>query len=144
MQCWHVILARVPRYLIWVIIFMELHTVHHLGGVKEDASLGYDVLGNCLLQLRRHFHHFSVGFDINKVVMRLINTSTLEIHEFPGDSDKQYAILSHTWDEEECTFQDMSSPSVKLKKGFAKIEFCCKQAAQDSLEWAWIDTLVQL
>jgi len=78
------------------------------------------------------------------VIMRLINTSTLEIHEFPGDSDKDYAILSHTWDKEECTFQDMSTWSVKLKRGFAKIEFCCKQAAQDGLEWAWVDTLVQL
>ncbi|KAJ2985777.1 hypothetical protein NUW58_g5354 [Xylaria curta] len=74
--------------------------------------------------------------------MRLINTTTLEIHESPGDSTVDYAILSHTWNEEECTFQDMSRPNaaIRKRKGYVKIESCCKQAVKDGLSWAWVDT----
>ncbi|KAI1429098.1 heterokaryon incompatibility protein-domain-containing protein [Xylaria sp. FL1777] len=72
--------------------------------------------------------------------MRLINTSTFNIHEFPGDSIEDYAILSHTWGEEECSLQDMSSADVETRKGYVKIKFCCQQALIDGLNWAWVDT----
>ncbi|KAB5566995.1 heterokaryon incompatibility protein-domain-containing protein [Coniochaeta sp. 2T2.1] len=38
--------------------------------------------------------------------MRLINTTTLELEEFPG-LVPSYAILSHTWGKEEVTLQDL-------------------------------------
>ncbi|KAK8859713.1 hypothetical protein PGQ11_010447 [Apiospora arundinis] len=72
--------------------------------------------------------------------MRLLDTRTLEIHEFPGDSDEKYAILSHRWGEEECTLQHMSLPDVASRKGYAKIKASCEQAAKDGLDWAWVDT----
>lgn len=76
--------------------------------------------------------------------MRLLDTSTLELHEFLGDIESQqfprYAILSHTWGEEECSLSDMSLPGVGQKAGFKKIKFCCEQAVKDGLQWAWVDT----
>ena len=72
--------------------------------------------------------------------MRLLDTHTLEIHEFPGDSDKEYAILSHRWREEECTLQNMSTTGLGSRKGYAKIKLCCMQAVKDGLDWAWVDT----
>ena len=73
--------------------------------------------------------------------MRLLHTETFELKEFLGDNIPEYAILSHTWDEEEVTFQDMSAGLAKEKKlGWRKIQFCCKQAVQDGFSWAWIDT----
>ncbi|KAI1305096.1 heterokaryon incompatibility protein-domain-containing protein [Xylaria venustula] len=72
--------------------------------------------------------------------MRLINTSTLNIHQFPSDSTKDYAILSHTWNEEECTLQDMAVADVEERKGYTKIKSCCEQALADGLDWAWVDT----
>jgi len=73
--------------------------------------------------------------------MRLINTSTLKLHEFLNDRNiPAYAILSHTWAEEECTLQDMDKPNVNSKAGYSKIENCCRQAIKDGLEWAWVDT----
>lgn len=76
--------------------------------------------------------------------MRLLNTKTLEIHEFLGDIESQqfprYAILSHTWADEECSLRDMSLPDVNQKAGFKKIKFCCEQAVKDGLQWAWVDT----
>ena len=76
--------------------------------------------------------------------MRLLNVRTKEMGEFLSDSDiKPYAILSHTWAEDEVTFEDFQSlPQETLaeKKGYAKIEYCCLQAAADGYDWAWIDT----
>ncbi|KAI0433185.1 heterokaryon incompatibility protein-domain-containing protein [Xylaria sp. FL1042] len=78
--------------------------------------------------------------------MRLINTLTFKIHQFPGDSTEDYAILSHTWGEEECTLQDMENMEgmvtvgIKRRRGYDKIKFCCDQALNDGLDWAWVDT----
>lgn len=75
--------------------------------------------------------------------MRLLNSRTLQLEEFIGDANvPPYAILSHTWGEEEVTLQDIISTagSLKEKKGFKKIQYCCSQALADGLHWAWVDT----
>ncbi|KXX74108.1 Vegetative incompatibility protein HET-E-1 [Madurella mycetomatis] len=51
-----------------------------------------------------------------------------------------YAILSHTWGDQEVTFQEIDMPEREKKKGFAKILGCCRQAQMDLIEWVWIDT----
>ncbi|KAI1264417.1 heterokaryon incompatibility protein-domain-containing protein [Xylariaceae sp. FL1019] len=54
-----------------------------------------------------------------------------------------YAILSHTWSEnndDEVSLADMVGGRPEQKKGFAKIEFCAKQALSDGLEYFWVDT----
>jgi hypothetical protein len=51
-----------------------------------------------------------------------------------------YAILSHTWSKEEVSYQDMLSGQAKSKKGYAKVEGCCKQALKDRIKYIWIDT----
>ncbi|KAH8901570.1 HET-domain-containing protein, partial [Thozetella sp. PMI_491] len=69
--------------------------------------------------------------------MRLLNVRTREF-EIVYDPIPEYAILSHTWGEDEVTFDDMrngySGESVK-------IEGCCEQAAKDGLRYVWIDTI---
>jgi hypothetical protein len=73
--------------------------------------------------------------------MRLINTKTFALSEFFSDRIPEYAILSHTWGEEEVIFQDWNNPRwAKKKKGFAKIDGACNQARADRLEWIWVDT----
>lgn len=53
-----------------------------------------------------------------------------------------YAILSHTWgsDNQEVTFQELIDGSGKSKAGYQKIRFCGEQAANDGLEYFWVDT----
>ncbi|RYO78654.1 hypothetical protein DL766_000061 [Monosporascus sp. MC13-8B] len=71
--------------------------------------------------------------------MRLLNSCTWEMKEFVSDAHvPPYAILSHTWGstEDECSFQEwqhLPAPAIKQKKGFQKIEYCCRQAAKDGL-----------
>ncbi|KAL6410637.1 HET domain-containing protein [Ilyonectria robusta] len=72
--------------------------------------------------------------------MRLLNSTSFELAEFVGDDIPTYAILSHTWDIEEVTLDDMRRRDFDHLKGFAKIKGCCEQAAQDDLQWVWIDT----
>ncbi|KIW18534.1 hypothetical protein PV08_02822 [Exophiala spinifera] len=71
--------------------------------------------------------------------MRLLHTTTLDLHEFQG-APPPYAILSHTWGEEEVLFQDIGTPTSETKKGYGKIVKFCAQAKGASLDYAWVDT----
>lgn len=74
--------------------------------------------------------------------MRLIriSSSILTLCEFFGDNIPPYAILSHTWGDEEVTFQHFQSGHADERAGYSKIERCCAQALQDGYEYVWIDT----
>ena len=74
--------------------------------------------------------------------MRLINCSTLQLEEFVGRRVPRYAILSHTWGDEEVSFADLSSiqPTMIARGGYQKILYTCQQARDDGLDYAWIDT----
>ncbi|KAI0975637.1 heterokaryon incompatibility protein-domain-containing protein [Xylaria arbuscula] len=72
--------------------------------------------------------------------MRLLNVHTFVISEFYGNQIPRYAILSHTWDEEEVTLQDMIEGKAPSRRGYQKIALCCEQARCDGLPYAWIDT----
>ncbi|EEU35642.1 uncharacterized protein NECHADRAFT_52327, partial [Fusarium vanettenii 77-13-4] len=74
--------------------------------------------------------------------MRLINTKTLQLEEFNEINRPRYAILSHTWGDQEVTFQDMQNDSGQhlLKAGYQKILQTCKVTLESNLEYAWIDT----
>jgi tetratricopeptide (TPR) repeat protein len=51
-----------------------------------------------------------------------------------------YAILSHTWTDQEVTYQDLVSGAGKSKSGYGKIRFCGEKAAKDGLRYFWVDT----
>ncbi|KAK3358656.1 hypothetical protein B0T24DRAFT_660749 [Lasiosphaeria ovina] len=73
--------------------------------------------------------------------MRLIDTETLELVEFFDSSIPPYAILSHTWETAEVTFQDMTStPRPTAKAGYGKIVKTCLLARIMGFKHAWIDT----
>lgn len=72
--------------------------------------------------------------------MRLLHTQNLTFKEFIGRNIPKYAILSHTWEDDEVLFEDMSDPTHVHKKGFQKIRMTCGMAAKAGIEWAWIDT----
>ncbi|KAI1384127.1 heterokaryon incompatibility protein-domain-containing protein [Hypoxylon trugodes] len=74
--------------------------------------------------------------------MWLINTKTLKLEYFMNPESVSYAILSHTWDVGEVSFQGFSHPILaRREKGYTKIKKTC-QLARDKhgLEYAWVDT----
>jgi len=75
--------------------------------------------------------------------MRLLErnpTGDLVLKKFIGTNIPAYAILSHTWGEDEVTFQEAKSGAGKNKDGWKKIAFCAKQAHADGLRYIWVDT----
>ncbi|KAI0376839.1 heterokaryon incompatibility protein-domain-containing protein [Hypomontagnella monticulosa] len=77
--------------------------------------------------------------------MRLINTKTMLLELLPNQlipNIPDYAILSHRWEEDEVTFEDMENraESLQSKKGYKKIEKSCEIASAIGFEYIWIDT----
>ena len=96
--------------------------------------------------------------------MRLLSTSTLKLCEFHDDEIPDYAILSHTWEDGEVSFQEMDDSSLvsasaasdrldeeatlairaasksKCLPGYTKITQCCRLAASEGWSYVWIDT----
>jgi Heterokaryon incompatibility protein (HET) len=78
--------------------------------------------------------------------MWLINTQTWLLEDFTVREISQYAILSHTWTDEEVNLQEYTSQDSETarkkvaRKGFAKIMQTCKLAADHNISYAWVDT----
>lgn len=83
--------------------------------------------------------------------MRLLNVRTLKLESFINPSDVKYAILSHTWGEEEVLYEDFQQPQ-KIHYNFglrpawsgkfaaAKVTSSCARALKDGFDHIWIDT----
>ncbi|PWY74471.1 hypothetical protein BO94DRAFT_499895, partial [Aspergillus sclerotioniger CBS 115572] len=64
----------------------------------------------------------------------------IRLTEFADVPTTDYAILSHTWEQEEVTFQDMISNNATAKQGFLKIKGCCETASEQGIKYSWVDT----
>jgi hypothetical protein len=60
--------------------------------------------------------------------------------EFIGDAIPPYAILSHTWSDDEVLFRDIDRGRYQQRSGFPKLRYTLQQTFQDGYEWAWVDT----
>ncbi|KAK0745590.1 hypothetical protein B0T18DRAFT_367313 [Schizothecium vesticola] len=74
--------------------------------------------------------------------MRLINTATLKLEgPFMGPLPP-YAILSHTWGDEELSLQQYTASEPHAQsKGFQKIQSASAQAARGGHQYLWVDTV---
>ncbi|KAL7801883.1 hypothetical protein V8C43DRAFT_272207 [Trichoderma afarasin] len=91
--------------------------------------------------------------------MRLLDARTLGLVDITDDSIPPYAILSHTWGDEEITIQQLrrlggcsqttlASPqtldkkrrAIVLKKGYIKISGAAQLAVSRGLDYIWVDT----
>ncbi|XP_014551505.1 hypothetical protein COCVIDRAFT_112750 [Bipolaris victoriae FI3] len=76
--------------------------------------------------------------------MRLLHfdvLGSLILTDFRGKRIPPYAILSHRWGDSEILIEDISNRNYKEKEeGYRKLRFCAEQAAQDGLQYFWIDT----
>ncbi|EMD88488.1 hypothetical protein COCHEDRAFT_1226696 [Bipolaris maydis C5] len=76
--------------------------------------------------------------------MRLLHLDApgrLILTDFRGKPIPPYAILSHRWGDSEILIEDIFNGNYKKKEeGYQKLRFCAEQAAQDGLQYFWIDT----
>lgn len=73
-------------------------------------------------------------------LLRRLPDGRFELVPFDDDNLPLYAILSHTWQGEEVTHNDLVAGTGKSKAGHDKIRFCGDQAEKDGLEFFWIDS----
>ncbi|KAH7080176.1 heterokaryon incompatibility protein-domain-containing protein [Paraphoma chrysanthemicola] len=73
--------------------------------------------------------------------MWLLDTSTIELHDFIDSQVPPYTILSHTWEDEEVLHHELrESPlAVRHKKGFSKVVKFCEISKSRGYQWAWQD-----
>ena len=85
--------------------------------------------------------------------MRLLDARKLELVDVRDDDIPHYAILSHTWGDDEVTLQEMRRMESKIpqalnkqkqqiadKRGFAKIKSAAAMAVRRGLNYLWVDT----
>lgn len=85
--------------------------------------------------------------------MWLINTTTLELHEFADYYRRPpYAILSHCWGKGEVSFKNFQKKRDSSGPGYQKIVNACAYARgfvweddsngldYEGLDWLWVDT----
>ncbi|KAK4170822.1 putative vegetative incompatibility HET protein [Triangularia setosa] len=75
--------------------------------------------------------------------MYLVNVATKKLETFGSDNTPPYAILSHTWgnEEDELSFRDIKNGLLKPGTlGFFKLDGCCERAQLHGLGYVWIDT----
>jgi hypothetical protein len=74
--------------------------------------------------------------------MWLLDSKTLELKLYHDNDIPPYVILSHVWDKNEVSFQQMNGlrDEVRNHAGYIKIQKCCGQSATDGFEHVWIDT----
>jgi hypothetical protein len=83
--------------------------------------------------------------QVTHIVMRLLHLTddeelSLTADMFNDSNIPPYAILSHTWGDEEVHYDDIGNVRGMTKAGYAKILFCARRAAADGLQYCWVDT----
>ena len=104
----------------------------------EDRASSCALASGAPIDIRRLTCTFGQPLSLS---MRLLNVFNLRLEQFFEDQIPHYAILSHTWEDEEVTFQDMQKGHGPSRKGWQKIESCCKLVREiGNQEYVWIDT----
>jgi hypothetical protein len=64
----------------------------------------------------------------------------MRLEHFITSRRPSYAILSHTWEEEEVSYQDFMQGRGPQMNSYRKIVSCCQKAKEEGYQWVWIDT----
>ena len=84
--------------------------------------------------------------------MRLLNATTLKLHEFFGSDIPSYFILSHRWEGAEITYQDIRDGTNTDSTGWTKVRNACaftrdrevkerrRRGLISEVAYIWIDT----
>ena len=135
------------RSMIWFFYYLEITVSWHIAIFQifilsfpicaiilfffSSASIRYRVCPVCAESSTR-LPGQSTGI-LFQFKMRLLNVRTLKLREFPKADIPYYAILSHRWEDEEVSFQDLQTGKGSEMKGWGKIRGCCDQALKQNL-----------
>ncbi|KAJ4317431.1 hypothetical protein N0V84_007337 [Fusarium piperis] len=72
--------------------------------------------------------------------MRLLEVNSRTLEDFTDETLVSYAILSHRWEDDEVSFQDLTHGTAPQRKGYQKIDNLCLLAKREGFSYVWIDT----
>ncbi|KAM7183251.1 hypothetical protein V8F33_013699 [Rhypophila sp. PSN 637] len=107
--------------------------------VLELATRAGWVCEGAIVRISRWLARWIVGDCLSLISVRNAASGTRQYWRIPTDEARDpdippYAILSHTWGDEEVLFKDLEDGTAKNKGGYAKIRFCGDQAERDGAE----------
>jgi hypothetical protein len=74
-------------------------------------------------------------------LLERLSNGDFKLVSFNDENSPPYAILSHTWTEDqEVTHNELVAGIGKDKTGYDKIRFCSGRAVADKLKYFWVDT----
>ncbi|KAF4920974.1 Vegetative incompatibility protein HET-E-1 [Colletotrichum viniferum] len=75
-------------------------------------------------------------------LINITDTQALHLEPFLGDPPAQYAILSHTWGDDEVTFDKFNAMTFDIRNsaGFVKILNAALLARRHGFVYLWVDT----
>jgi hypothetical protein len=121
-----------------IIIHKTLASSHTIAGPSLSTNRIFPFFQSFCLPLS-----LRLGTVVTFFAMRLLyfnSSRRLTSADFSRKTIPPYAILSHTWDDDEFLFEDLVNGTGKGKAGYKKIMFCGEQADRDSLRYFWVDT----
>jgi hypothetical protein len=75
--------------------------------------------------------------------MRLINIKTYQLESFDNwETVPPYAILSHTWEQEEVLFRDITTVVSRKKQGWGKIIGASVEAEKLGIFYLWVARVI--
>ncbi|KAK5039839.1 hypothetical protein LTS07_000334 [Exophiala sideris] len=73
-------------------------------------------------------------------MIRLIDTGCLSLQTFEGREVPEYAILSHRWEADEISLQELQGNLNQHKAGWQKLRQFCQYAESKGHRFVWMDT----
>ena len=86
-------------------ISQSCHKWRHFTQLREEESTTFIAVS------RSYFNTERLGTKLKVDPMRLLNTKSLIMKEFLDIDEIEYAILSHTLEDDEISLQELQSPS---------------------------------
>ena len=129
------------------VTFYPLHDEHHPLGLPPTFLLSDAPRHREVSTLKPHISSCSYANVVYSAYgMWLLRTDFRELKYF-DKPPRRYAILSHVWDDDEQTFQDIRQffPAYTLDLdplawASPKVRGCCVYAASQGFRWVWIDS----
>ncbi len=91
-------------------------------------------------QLFTHHSNSLQFWTEQSIAIRLLHAESIQLISFEENAIPRYAILSHTWGEDEVSFQDLHDSAAASKTGYQKIRYICEHALAHRLQYVWVDT----
>lgn len=115
------------------------HCIMKLAFLAPQLVLFWRVLNSLPRMLSVENATFCGSANPPNIAIWLLNATTRKLELFQEKQKPNYAILSHTWQSGDMSFDDLNNVPITTN-GYRKVDMCCRLALAKGIEYVWIDT----